>query len=35
MNVPLLHLVKTLQKGNGNEDDDCFLAVTDFDLKYW
>ena len=30
--VPLLHLVETLEKGDGDEDDDCFLAVADLEL---
>lgn len=30
--VPLLDFVKALEEGDGDEDDDGFLAVTDFDL---
>lgn len=30
--VPLLHFVETWEEGNGNEDDDCFFAVADFEL---
>ena len=34
MCVPLLDFMKAGEEGNGYEDDDCFLAVTDFDLGY-
>ena len=30
--IPLLHFVKTGEKGDRDEDDDCFFAVTDFEL---
>ena len=30
--VPLLDFVETGQGGDGDEDDDCLFAVTDFDL---
>ena len=30
--IPLLHFVKTGKKGDRDEDDDCFLAVADFEL---
>ena len=32
--VPLLDFMEARKEGYRNEDDDCFLAVTDFDLKY-
>ena len=32
MKLPLLDLVETREERNGNEDDDGFLAVTDFNL---
>lgn len=31
--LPLLDLVEGGEQGNWHEDDDCFLAVTDFELK--
>lgn len=31
--LPLLDFVEPRQERNGNEDDDCFLAVADIDLK--
>ncbi len=30
--VPLLDFVEAGEKGNGDEYDDCFFAVADFDL---
>ena len=30
--IPLLHFVETGKKGDRDEDDDCFFAVTDFEL---
>jgi hypothetical protein len=30
--VPLLDFVEALEKGNRDEDDDCLLPVTDFEL---
>ncbi len=30
--VPLLDLVETGKEGDGDEDDDCFFAVADFEL---
>jgi len=30
--VPLLDFVETGEEGHGDEDDDCFLAVADFEL---
>ena len=30
--VPLLDFVKAREEGNGDEDDDCFFAVADFEL---
>jgi hypothetical protein len=30
--VPLLDFVEAGQEGNGDEDDNCFFAVADFDL---
>ena len=30
--VPLLDFVESLQERHGHEDDDCLLAVADFEL---
>lgn len=30
--VPLLDFVEARKEGHGDEDDDCFLAVADFEL---
>lgn len=30
--IPLLNLVKAGEERDGDEDDDCFLAVADFEL---
>lgn len=30
--IPLLDFVESWKERDGNEDDYCFLAVTDFDL---
>lgn len=30
--VPLLDFVEAWEEGHGDEDDDCFLAVADFEL---
>ncbi len=30
--VPLLDFVETGEEGDGDEDDDCFFAVADFEL---
>lgn len=30
--VPLLDFVEAGEEGDGDEDDDCFLAVADFEL---
>ena len=32
IDLPLLDLVEALEKGHGDEDDDGFLAVADFEL---
>lgn len=31
--LPLLDFVEATEEGNGHEDDDCFFAVTDFELE--
>lgn len=31
--LPLLDFVEATEEGNGHEDNDCFLAVTDFELE--
>lgn len=31
--VPLLDLMEAREERDGNEDDDCFFAMTDFDLE--
>ena len=31
--IPLLDFVEAREERDGNEDDDCFFAMTDFDLK--
>jgi hypothetical protein len=30
--LPLLHTVETGQRGDGDKDDNCLLAVANFDL---
>lgn len=30
--VPLLDFVEAREEGDGDEDDDCFFAVADFEL---
>ncbi len=30
--VPLLDFVEAGEEGDGDEDDDCFFAVADFEL---
>ena len=30
--IPLLNLVKAWEERDGDEDDDCFFAVADFEL---
>ena len=30
--LPLLDFVEAGEEGDGDEDDDCFLAVADFEL---
>ena len=30
--VPLLDFMEACQEGDGDEDDNCFLAVADFEL---
>jgi len=32
--IPLLDLVKASEEGDRDEDDDCFLAVADFELDF-
>lgn len=32
--VPLLHFVEAGEEGDRDEDDDCFLAVADFELDW-
>lgn len=33
--VPLLDFVEAGEEGDGDEDDDCFFAVADFELWVW
>lgn len=34
--LPLLDFVEAGEEGNGDEDDDCFFAVADFELwRVW
>ena len=33
--APLLNFVEALEEGDGDEDDDGFFAVADFELEWW